>query len=108
MRSLMSIQRFVLWAALIAVLLAPSVWPQASTATVSGTARDQTGAVIPNAAVTLTNKNTNSVARTKTNEAGFYTFPGTLPGPYLLMVEAAGMQKFEGSLVVQVQQSAVV
>ena len=28
-------------------LLAPSAWPQASTATVSGTVPDQTGAVIP-------------------------------------------------------------
>jgi hypothetical protein len=33
---------------------------------------------------------------------------GVVPGPYVLSVEAAGMQRFEGKLVVQVQQSAVV
>src|SRR6266851_3048950 len=93
---------------LLIVLIAPSAYPQASTATVSGTVRDQTSAVIPGASVTLTNKNTNAVSKTTTNSVGFYIFPGTLPGPYLLLVEASGMQKFEGSLVVQVQQSAVV
>jgi hypothetical protein len=102
------VQRFIVCAALVTSLLAPSAWPQASTATVSGTTRDQSGAVIPDASVTLTNKNTNSSSTSKTNEAGFYIFPGTLPGPYTLVIEAAGMQKFEGSLVVQVQQNAVV
>jgi hypothetical protein len=87
---------------------APLAWSQGSTATVSGTVRDQTGAVIPGATVSLTNRNTNVASKGTTNEAGFYVFPGTLPGPYLLAVEASGMQKFEGALVVQVQQSAVV
>jgi hypothetical protein len=93
---------------LLIVLISPSAWPQASTATVSGTVRDQTSAVIPGASVTLTSKDTNVVSKSTTNQAGFYIFPGTLPGPYLLLVEVSGMQKFEGSLVVQVQQSAVV
>jgi len=35
-------------------------------------------------------------------------FPGVIPGSYRILVEAAGMQKFEGALTVQVQQSAVV
>lgn len=82
--------------------------PQASTGSVSGTVRDESGAVIPAAAVTLTNKATNVASRTSTNQVGFYMFPGIVPGSYLLSVEAPGMQKFEGSLVVQVQQSAAV
>ena len=89
-------------------LVSPVASPQASTATVSGTTRDQTGAVVPEAAVTLTNKNTNITSKAATNESGFFVFPGTLPGPYSLTVEKPGMQKFEGSLLVQVQQSAVV
>jgi hypothetical protein len=100
-------QRFIR-CILVTVFLAPSAWPQASNATVSGTVRDQTSAVIPGASVTLTNKNTNVASKSTTNEVGFYIFPGTLPGPYTLTAEASGMQKFEGSLVVQVQQSAVV
>jgi len=101
------VQKFML-SMLVIALITPSAWPQASTAAVSGTVRDQTGAVIPGASVTLTNTNTNVASKSTTNQAGLYLFPGTVPGPYTLVVEAPGMQKFEGSLVVQVQQSAVV
>jgi hypothetical protein len=98
----------VMFCMLVMVLMAPCAWPQASTAPVSGTVRDQTGAVIPGASVTLTNTNTNVASKTTTNEAGFYLFPGTVPGAYTVVVEAPGMQKYEGSLTVQVQQSTVV
>ena len=92
----------------LAIMLAVPAWPQASTATVSGTVRDQTGAVIPDATVTLTNSATGTISRTTTNPVGFYILPGVVPGPYDLLVEAEGMQRFEGKLTVQVQQSAVV
>ena len=93
---------------LMAVIITPSAWPQASTGTVSGTVRDQTGAVIPSASVTLSNKATGIASKTSTNGVGFYMFPGVVPGQYSITVEAPGMQKFEGSLTVQVQQSATV
>ena len=99
--------RYLVLAVMLA-LLAPSAWPQASTATVSGTVHDQTGAVVPGASITLRNTGTNVESKTTTNQVGFYFFPGVVPGPYLLVVEAQGMQKFEGSLTVLVQQSAVV
>jgi hypothetical protein len=103
-----AVTRYLFAITLVLALSTPSAWPQASTATVSGTTRDQTGAVVPSASVTLTNRNTNIALKTTTNETGYYVFPGTLPGPYSLVVEASGMQKFEGTLTVQVQQSAVV
>jgi hypothetical protein len=95
-------------ALLLACLLAPPASPQASTGVVSGTVRDASGAVIPGATVVLTNTNTNGVSRTAANDAGFYMLPGVLPGPYRLTAEAPGMQKYEASLTVQTQQSAVV
>ena len=100
--------RTLLSSIVVAVVLAPAAWPQASTATVSGTVRDQTGAVIPTATVTLTNSATNGTTKTKANETGFYLVLGLVPGPYVLSAEAAGMQKFEGTLTVEVAQSAVV
>jgi hypothetical protein len=103
-----SIIRAAFGVVLVLALLAAPVFPQASNATVSGTVRDQSGAPIPAASVTLTNKNTNVASSTKTNQVGSYVFPGTLPGPYTLTAESPGMQRFEGSLQVQVQQSAVV
>src|SRR5258706_6803046 len=91
----------------IALVTMP-MWPQASTGSVSGTLRDQSGAVIQGASVTLTNTGTNGISKSTTNDSGFYFFPGVIPGPYTILAEAPGMQKFEGTLTVQVQQSAVV
>jgi hypothetical protein len=93
---------------LLLMVLAGQAWPQASTSSVNGTVRDQTGAVIPSATVTLTNTATNVTAKTSTNEVGFYLFTGVVPGTYRLQVEAPGFQKFEGTLTVQVQQTATV
>lgn len=90
------------------IAIVPKAWPQASTGTVSGTVRDQSGLAIPVASVQLTNTATQVVSRTTTNEVGFYMFPGVVPGVYRVAVEAAGMEQFEGRLTVQVQQSAVV
>ncbi len=92
-----------------AVVFAPvAVWAQASSATVRGTVRDQAQAIIPKAKVTLANTSTNVARETESNEAGIYVFPGVTPGPYRITVEAPGMQKFEGSLIVTVQSDAVV
>src|SRR5262245_61158813 len=106
--SVFSITQKLALAVLLVTLLALPAWPQASTGTVSGTVRDQTSAVIPGANVALTNTRTNITLKTTTNESGFYRFPGINPGPYMLTAEAVGMQKFEGTLTVQVQQSSVV
>src|ERR1017187_1854829 len=71
----------------VAVLaMAASAWPQASTGTVDGTVRDQSGAVVANTQVVLTNAGTNVNSTTRTNQSGLYLFPGVNPGPYRLMV----------------------
>jgi len=93
---------------ILALVVAACAWPQASTGSVSGTVRDQTGAVIPGAAVVLTNTATNVTSRTQTNEVGFYMFPGITPGSYRLEVEQPGMQKFEVTATVQVARSVVI
>src|SRR5216117_3498849 len=107
MPSLTFSQRLVFCVVLVGLIALPA-WPQASTGSVSGTVRDQSGAAIPGASVTLTNTATNTSAKSTTNESGFYRFPGINPGPYSLSADAPGMQRFEGTLTVQVQQSTVV
>ena len=93
----------------VAVLaMAASAWPQASTGTVDGTVRDQSGAVVANTQVVLTNAGTNVNSTTRTNQSGLYLFPGVNPGPYRLMVEATGMQKYESAFTVLVAQRVVV
>jgi len=100
-------QGLLLYIAALVLTVVPA-WPQASTGTVSGTVRDQSGGVIPSASVTLTKTDTSEVYKSSTNSAGFYMFPGLVPGPYRLAVESPGMQKYQGNLTLQVQQSAVV
>src|SRR5262252_1952159 len=85
----------------IALLFASAAWAQGGNSTVRGSVRDQAQAVIPGAAVTLTNTNTNVARSTLSNDAGIYSFPGVIPGPYRLTGEHPGMQKFEGTLTVQ-------
>ena len=95
-------------AAILFALVALDALPQASNSTVRGVVRDQTGAVVPGGAVTLTSTNTNAVRESRTNESGIFVLPGVTPGPYRLTVEVAGMQKYEATLNVQVQQDVAV
>jgi hypothetical protein len=85
-----------------------AAWPQASSSTVRGNVTDPHQAVVPHAAITLTNTATNVARSTLTNESGAYVFPGVFPGPYRLTAESPGMQKYEGNLTVQAQQDATV
>lgn len=96
----------MLWRSLVLAALAPLMaWSQASTSTVSGTVHDQAEAVVPNAAVALTNADTNLRFETRTNEVGFYLFPGIIPGRYKLEATSPGMEKYEGTVLVQVSQT---
>jgi hypothetical protein len=81
---------------------------QTSTGSVSGTVRDQTGAVVVAAPVALTNTGTNVVLRASSSQAGFYIFPDLVPGSYRLDVDAPGMKKYAATLTISVQQTAVV
>jgi hypothetical protein len=78
-------------ALLLILLLAGNAWPQAGIGTVSGTVRDQTGAVIPGANVLLRNTATNIASKTTTTGAGLYMFAGVVAGRYDLQVEFPGM-----------------
>ena len=94
-------RRFLIFALLSSLLIAPTAWPQDGNSTIRGFVRDEAHAVIPGASVTLTNVNTNIARTIQTNDAGLYVFPGIMPGSYRLVGEFAGMQKFEGTLTVQ-------
>jgi hypothetical protein len=99
---------FRLYPLIIALLVASCASAQTTMGAVSGTVRDQSGAVIPNGAVVLTNTATNVAQNTNGNEVGFYIFPAVVAGNYTLSVTSQGMQKFEGSLVVRVTERVVI
>jgi len=69
-------------------LLAPLAFAQLTTGSLSGTVTDTTGAVIPNARVTLLNEATNDTRDTISNSTGYFTFAAVQPGTYTVSVTA--------------------
>src|SRR5688572_1806571 len=84
--------RFRSVAILLAILLSASLFSQSERATVSGVILDATGAVIPEAKITLTNAATNVVTTATTNETGAFTLPNMPVGEYNLRVEKEGFK----------------
>src|SRR5438105_15173355 len=76
--------------ALILLLLPLSLRAQVAGATLSGTVTDSTGAVVPNAQISVRNTGTNVTRELTTDNAGFYSAPNLLPGTYELTVTAGG------------------
>ncbi|PYS71369.1 MAG: TonB-dependent receptor, partial [Acidobacteria bacterium] len=60
---------------------------------ISGTVTDSSGAVVPNAAVTVTNSSTNAARTAVTDEGGFYTVTNLPAGTYTVSVERNGFKK---------------
>jgi hypothetical protein len=80
--------------ALVALALAMSssvrVYAQVSGATMTGVVSDASGAVIPNAIVSIKNVATGETRALTTDSAGFYTAPNLLPGSYEITATAPG------------------
>jgi len=75
------------------LLMTPSGFSQAITATLLGTITDSSGAIVPNAAITATEVATGVPRKTASNQDGIYTIPYLPPGAYRLEVEAKGFKK---------------
>lgn len=73
---------------------------QFDTASVIGTVRDTSNAIVPDAKVTLTNVGTNIAVEKTTNEDGNFEFLSIRPGTYLVTAEKTG---FALALVENVQ-----
>lgn len=63
---------------------------QVSGATLSGVVTDTSGALVPNAAITITNTDTGTTRNVTSNTDGFYSAPNLNPGNYEVKVAAKG------------------
>ena len=77
----------------LATLLVPSFLFAQYRASLQGIVTDPSGAIVPQATLTLTAAETSTQKQATTNESGFYSVSGLAPGKYSLSVEKTGFTK---------------
>jgi len=85
---------FLLLALTAGTLFSGPMMQAQTTASLSGNVTDTTGAVIPNAHITLTNTASKAKSEIDSNGSGFFTFAGVIPGAYTVEITAAGFRGF--------------
>jgi Carboxypeptidase regulatory-like domain len=75
---------------------------------ISGTVTDSSGAVIPNAQITVSNDATGVTAKATTSSAGTFTLVGLNPGKYSVTVEVAAFKTIQTNLTVEVAKMSTV
>jgi hypothetical protein len=93
----------MLLAALACIALA-----QAPTGIITGTLTDESGAVMPSAIVTVTNKATGIARTLTTNTGGLYSAPALPAGDYEVKAEAAGFRTAIRDATVQAGETTTV
>src|SRR5262245_33556133 len=79
---------------------------QVTSGTIVGVAADSSGAVIPNAAITVTHLGTKDTRRTQTNERGEFNIPFVRLGECSVSAERQGFRtQTQTGIVVQVDQT---
>lgn len=86
------------------LLMSPGLRAQSTTdGAIAGTVTDASGAAVPNASVTVTNKGTNLSQGVATDELGYFRVAKLQPGSYTMKVEAPGLAPFTAeNVIVQV------
>lgn len=105
-----TMMRWALGAALAMLAVTPEMIPlraQSTYGSIVGTARDLSGAVVPQLKVTVTNESTGESHTQLTNAAGAYAFTTLFPGTYRVEADLPGFRAIEiKNIVLQVNQTA--
>jgi hypothetical protein len=75
--------------------VAAVAFSQGTTSNITGVVTDQSGAVVPDAAITITNQATEVSYNLTTNSAGIYRLTSAQPGSYTVRVAKKGFQTYE-------------
>ena len=74
-----------------------SIYAQSISGTLTGIVTDPSGAVVPQAKVSLKNEGSGDLRRTVSNADGFFTFAAVPAGTYEVSIEAAGFLTYQVS-----------
>ena len=89
------------FAIIVIVLLACGALAQSTTdGAIGGSVTDPSGAVVPNAKVTVISNSTNAEQSTNTDGTGFFRVAKLQPGSYTVKVEAAGLASYTAESVI--------
>jgi Carboxypeptidase regulatory-like domain len=102
-----SMSKVVIMGMLLVICLVTKAFAQVDTATIVGTVKDASGAVIPGASITATEVNTGIKTDVKTDANGNYVITPLKIGAYSLTVDAQGFQKVVRQNIVLNVQSGV-
>lgn len=91
-KRLRGVMAMLVAAAGIFLLAALTVQAQVTTAGISGTVKDETGALLPGARITVKNLETGVTRTALTDSAAFYHLPGLPPGNYEVAAELSGFK----------------
>ena len=101
----------LLWVALICLglfqLTSQLAFGQIDQGSITGSIQDSSGAVVPNASITLTNTDNGLVLQTHSDASGGYTFSPVRIGNYQVAATASGFSTTQQALTVAVQQHVV-
>jgi Carboxypeptidase regulatory-like domain/TonB dependent receptor len=89
--------------------MSATMWAQAGGGAIAGTVHDPVGAVVPNAAVTITNIDTNATFSVTTNADGRFSYPALTLGNYKVSVTAPGFKEaIESGITVSIGVTSTV
>ena len=98
--------RLVLLLCALLVIACPYAGGQTFYGTIVGSVTDTTGAMVPNATVSLRNVGSGDMRTMSSDPKGFYQFGNLLPGTYAMTVSEAGFKEVvRSSIVVEVDQT---
>ena len=90
----MSVRKSGVVVLLLTLLLSSVSYAQIRSATITGTVRDSTGAVVPDAAVVVTQQETGIATNVSTTAAGIFTAPYLPAGTYTVSLAATGFAPY--------------
>ena len=97
LRRALAIFVFLVW---LACLLPAATFPQGeTTSAIIGQVSDASGAAVPNATVTVTNRDTGLRRSASTDDSGRFNFSQLKPGMYTVKVEAEGFEPQQNDAV---------